>query len=189
MNERQKKGCFGIITTVLSLLISAIMAYVAVMTYMDNKQLKKDVENLKQEIIYKDEELEKKRQLYQESLSKYALTYKELLAAGSAEIDKYNEFVYGWGPLEFKDRFPEERARRFNNVKGIMDAILEHVNRYRRILVPFSRSLNGRIERMRDDLSEDDEQSILRSFEALNSGVRSQIEALELELKALSRGD
>jgi len=191
MKKKQENGFFNKIIAILSLVMAAIMTYVAVMTYWDNKQLRKDIGKLKQNIVFKDKELENKRHLYHESLSKYAVTYRELLTAVSTNIDKYNKFLYEWGPVEFpdQDRFQKERARRFNEVKGRMDAIVDHVNRYRRILVPFSRSLNGRIERMRDDLAADDEQSIIRSFKALNSGVTSQIGALEEELKTLSGGE
>jgi len=182
-------GAFGKILAIISLIINAILAYVAVMSYIDNKQLKVDIEERKQEINFKNKELENKRQLYQESLRRYASTYRELLKAGSAEIGSYNEFAYEWGPREFGTRFPEERARRFNRVKSRMDAIIDHVNRYRRILVPFSRSLNGRIEEMRDALAENDEHLVRRTFLALDGGVTSQIEALEEEMKTLSGGE
>jgi len=187
-------GAFGKTLAIISLIINAILAIVAVMTYIDNKKLKVDIEERKQEVISKNKEFENERQLYQElyqeSLRKYASTYGELLKAGSVEIGKYDEFLNDWGPREFPDpdRFRVERTKQFNKVKGKMDAIIDHVNRYKRILVPFSRSLNGRIERMRDALAADDEDSIQRIFIALESGVTSQTEALEEELKTLSGG-
>jgi hypothetical protein len=189
MNDVRKKGFLEKIIRILALVASWIVAIVAIRGCIVNEgsvqKLSMDVESLRQEIVYKNSVIEEQKKKYAESLRKYTNEYRDLLKEASNEIDEYNKFVNDWGPREFKNRFPEEKVRRFNRVKGKLDAIVDHVRRYRRILVPFSESLNGRLNTMQSELARDNEASILRAFTALSGGVKSQIDALVLELDAL----
>jgi hypothetical protein len=191
MNDERKKGFLEKTIKILALVASWIVAIVAIRGCIVNEgsvqKLSIDVESLRQEIVYKNSVIEEQKKKYAESLRKYTNEYRDLLKEASNEIDEYNKFVNDWGPREFKNRFPEEKVRRFNRVKGKLDAIVDHVRRYRRILVPFSESLNGRLNTMQSELARDNEASILRAFTALSGGVKSQIDALVLELDALHR--
>jgi len=150
--------------------------------------LKKQLNNMEEDLRKKDEDLKRKdntiKKQYKESLRKYANEYRDRMATANYSINEYREFLI-WGRPEYRERFEEERQSRFNEVKGKLDAVVDHVERYRPILEPFERTLNGRLNRLRIQINENDEEVILREFNALNEGVESQIGALEVQINRL----
>lgn len=155
----------------------------------ENTRLLEEVNKLKEQVSYLREESKRKdktiKKQYDVSLRKYAAEYRERISVAVTSIDDYRRFAYEWGRNEFRERFPEERHRRFNRVKARLDAIVDHVRRYRPILEPFANTLNGRLNRLDDQLLGNNEDEILREFEALREGVDSQIGALETQINRL----
>lgn len=183
----QNKG--GIMSTFekISIAINIILAALAVLTYFKNQELKVSIIDYEETIQTKEAELESTYKYYSSSLGVYAQIYRDLLSRGATELESYNHFVKV-GQSDFigqPNRFRDEKDRRFNVLKGKMSAIVDHVNRFRGLLEPFSKSLNGRVERLNDGLSSENERLILRTFESLNEGATSQITALEEEIKRL----
>jgi Mg2+ and Co2+ transporter CorA len=148
------------------------------------ERLEHKVDSLNDRINEKDNRID---QLYSESLRKYANDYREIINKSSRAIEEYKKFAYNWGPGELGDKFPEERKRRLNELKGKLEAIVDHVQRYRLLLDPFAKSLDGTINTFNDELAGDNETDIFRTFNTIKESAESQIGALEIQLDKIGK--
>jgi hypothetical protein len=189
----EKHGRFQRIIAILALIASWGMLIVAIMGWVTNRNKAKDFEkeviSLERRIDILENLIDKKdnqiEELYSESLRRYANNYRKIIRASSEATDDYKRFVHDWGRKEYQDRFAEEKERRFNELKGKLEAIVDHVERYRPLLNPFESTLNGRVDYFHDQLIQDNEDEILKTFATLKESVDSQIDALETQLNRI----
>lgn len=190
----EKQGRFGRIIQILALIASWGMLIVAIMGWITThnkaegyeeqlKMLERRIDSLNDQIGEKNNRIKKQ---YAESLRRYSDNYRKIIRASSQAIDEYNDFVHNWGKKEFPKTFPEEKKKRFNKLKGKLDAIVDHVKRYRPLFNKFGNTLNGRVDYFHDQLIGDNEDEILRTFYTLKLSAESQIDALETQLDRIA---
>ncbi len=145
-------------------------------------EVEEQVKSLKAELESKTREIERQKSELDHSLRTFAIHYRDKVKNAQAAIDRYRSFDTEGNRKELGAEFDRRHRELFADAKVKLEALVDHVKKWRRVLAALEKALNGRVTALEEQLSKDDVDAILNRFGILRENVDSDLDRLRQEL-------
>ena len=146
------------------------------------EEVEEQVKLLRADLEFKSAEVERQKRELKRSLDTYAIYYREKVKNAQAAIDVYTDFDTEVNRKELEAEFDRQHRELLDEAKIKLEALVDHVMKYRPVLAALEETLNGRITALEEQLSDNNVNGFLSRFGVLRENVESDLVRLKQEL-------
>lgn len=150
------------------------------------QEVEEQVKSLKDEVESKTRLIEQQRRDLQRGLDSFALYYRDKVKNAQTAIDRYTSSDTEENRKELGADFDRRQRELLADAKVKLQALVDHVKKWRPVLAALEKALNGRVTALDEQLLKDDVDGILSRFGVLRENVDSDLDRLRQELDKAS---